>query len=220
MSQPQGIVDAGSCRLSKPSSLISKTSCTQLKEIHGKVCACDAIDVPQYLSTFERDFNIHPIPPKDTRCIVFELERPAVREIPNDETADDKKWPDHLLERLRRLPESKQLDIKRALLTKNGSIVEVNYAITSVLANKYGSSVTVINDALKHVRIHRSEADDSGTSQRTATHFLQRVINSLTGKIELSATQAAAHLLKMPSFLSSTTHCFCFYAPQLFTSKK
>lgn len=82
------------------------------------------------------------------------------------------------------------------------------------------NSVTVINDALKHVRIHRSLAENSGTSQRMATHFLQRVINSLTGKIELSATQAIAHLLNMPSFLSSTTHCFCFIVAAIAHAKK
>ena len=220
-----------------------------MQEIDGKVCACDAIDVPLYLSTTKRDFNIHPIPPKDTRCVVFELKRPAVRIIPNDETDDDKTWPSNLLERLRRLPESKQVDVKRALLARNGSIVEINDVITSVLSSntaayllggaeqaksilfyllKYmtkdslalTNSVTVINDALEHVRIHRSVADDSGSSQGTATHFLKRVINSLTGKIELSATQAASHLLNMPSFLSSTTHCFCFVRAAIAHVKK
>jgi hypothetical protein len=79
-----------------------------LQEIDGNVCVCNTIDVPPYLSAAERDFGMHPIPPKDTRCIIFELKRPAVRELPNNcKDVDDGTWPADLIERLRRLPESK-----------------------------------------------------------------------------------------------------------------
>jgi hypothetical protein len=108
VARPENIADVGSCRLSKPSNLISSTGCTQLQEIDGNVCVCNTIDVPPYLSAAERDFGMHPIPPKDPRFIIFELKRPAVRELPNNcKDVDDGTWPADLIERLRRLPESK-----------------------------------------------------------------------------------------------------------------
>ena len=43
-----------------------------------------------------------------------------------------------------------------------------------------------------------------GTDERTAKHFLQRVLNSLAGKCEVSDTQIAAELLQLDSELCST----------------
>lgn len=75
------------------------------------------------------------------------------------------------------------------------------------------NSITVNNDAMVQNKKYPSIADDSGTPMRTTQYFLQQVINHLAGKIELSAPQAAAHLLNMPSSLSSIVHCFCFILP-------
>ena len=71
----------------------------------------------------------------------------------------------------------------------------------------------IINDTLKHIREYPSTAEDSGTATRTACHFLQRVINNLSGKIQLSATQAPVHLLNMPSALSLSYFFIVFFWP-------
>lgn len=68
---------------------------------------------------------------------------------------------------------------------------------------------------MMHVDKYLSVADNSGTPLRTTQHFLQRVINHLTGKIELSAPQAV-HLLDIPSSLSLSHYCFCFIRVAIF----
>jgi hypothetical protein len=167
--------------------------------------------------------------PADNRCIYWELERPPIKEPPADKeretegTTCENIWPQQLLDRFSQLPKSEKEKIRRAIVNRYESVVEVNDVITSLLASntavyllgsneqsksilfyllKYmtkdsvalANSITVINDTLNHIRRYPSTADDSGTDSRTLKYFLQRVINSLSSSIEVSATQAT-HLL-------------------------
>jgi hypothetical protein len=61
-------------------------------------------------------------------------------------------------------------------------------------------SASVLVDAYKHIKEFPSTATDSGTKEREAKHFCERVIN--TG-IELEAVQAAALVLGIPSSRAS-----------------
>ena len=57
------------------------------------------------------------------------------------------------------------------------------------------AALSVLVEAERNVRVFPSVAEDSGTSKRTAQHFLTRVINSLSAKQELADSQAALLLL-------------------------
>ena len=59
------------------------------------------------------------------------------------------------------------------------------------------ASLSVLLDARKHIADYPTQAADAGSGERTARHFLQRVLNSTTA--ELAPTQAAAQPL-VPAF--------------------
>jgi len=61
------------------------------------------------------------------------------------------------------------------------------------------STVSVIKYAQDKKKEYGSLAEDAGTVRRDGIHFLQIILNKLTGLKELSDTQAAAALLGMPS---------------------
>ena len=79
--------------------------------------------------------------PADNRCIYWELERPPIKEPPADKeretdgTTCENIWPQQLLERFSQLPKSEEEKIRRAIVNRNGSVVEVNDVITSLLAS-------------------------------------------------------------------------------------
>ena len=65
------------------------------------------------------------------------------------------------------------------------------------------AAATLLADAAKHVTNAdtMSRAENSGTAERTARHYVQRVINA--SNMELEATQAASIVLGMPSSTGS-----------------
>lgn len=60
---------------------------------------------------------------------------------------------------------------------------------------KIVSLLSLLHDARQHIVQHPSKADDAGTPLRTTVHLLQRMLNSLHGKEEYSASQATGALL-------------------------
>jgi hypothetical protein len=60
-----------------------------------------------------------------------------------------------------------------------------------------------------------SKADDSGTLERNAAYFLNKVINTLSTQNEVSAMMAAASFMGMPSHICSHTFWFCFIWPAI-----
>ena len=77
------------------------------------------------------------------------------------------------------------------------------------------ASVPVIHAAKMHADLYPSVAPDVHTEQRTAKHVLTRIINSLTGKIEVSGEMAAAALLGQRSFTCSHKFWYVFPWPAL-----
>ena len=59
------------------------------------------------------------------------------------------------------------------------------------------ASLSVLLYARRHIAEYPSVAEDSGSSERTAKHFMQRVLNK--EMTELAPTQAAAIALGMSS---------------------
>ena len=69
------------------------------------------------------------------------------------------------------------------------------------------ASLSVLLDARQNIAAYPTQASDSG-ADRTAKHFLQRVLNSTTA--ELAPTQAAAIVLGMPSSGHSHSFVYCY----------
>ncbi len=67
-------------------------------------------------------------------------------------------------------------------------------------------SLSLLHHARQDVKNHPSKADDSGTEQRTAMHYLNRIVNKLGGTIEVSSHMAAAAILGMPA--ETCSHSF------------
>ena len=69
-------------------------------------------------------------------------------------------------------------------------------------------SLSIISHAMKYVVLNPSVADDSGTAERTVKHVLQRILNRMNMKIELSSHQVAARLLNLPTILTTESHVY------------
>lgn len=134
----------------------------------------------------------------------------------------------------------------RALLKRNGSIVDVTTTVTAALGSNTASyllggieqaksamfylikyltkdavaltnCLSIIRDSRIYVEQNPSTAEDTGTVTRGGRYFLQRILNTLNGMDEISDTQAAASLLGMPSSMASVEFQFLFIGPALDT---
>ena len=68
------------------------------------------------------------------------------------------------------------------------------------------ASLSTLVDVKRHIEKWESTADDSGSSERTAKHFLQRACNSY--QAEVHDTQAASLLLNYPASMTSERFVF------------
>jgi hypothetical protein len=73
--------------------------------------------------------------------------------------------------------------------------------------------VAFISSAFKHIHDHPSKAPDAAdaNSCRLSLHFLQRVINSAGGHIELSIQQCAANALQIPANMGTHRIAYLFH---------
>ena len=69
-------------------------------------------------------------------------------------------------------------------------------------------SLSILNETMLHVEKFPSKADDSGSLQRSTKHVLQRVLNKLMMKMELSDFQVTADLLGLPSIIRSEPYSY------------
>ena len=69
-------------------------------------------------------------------------------------------------------------------------------------------SLVIMQDTLKHVKTYPSTSSDAGSHIRTTKHVLERTINQMHLKMELSSYQVAARLLRLPSTISSEKYAF------------
>lgn len=56
-------------------------------------------------------------------------------------------------------------------------------------------SLSLISHARRTIEKHPSVAEDTGTERRTAMHFLNRVVNKISGTVEISASFASLAIL-------------------------
>lgn len=66
------------------------------------------------------------------------------------------------------------------------------------------------NNARKTIETYPSKAVDTGTSLRTAQHFLTRIANQMTSSTEISSMMAAAALLGTPAETASCSFQYVF----------
>ena len=140
--------------------------------------------------------------------------------------------PEDLKQRLRNLTPQQTIAMSKTLANRNGMVVEYNETMsallgcntnTSILGSdvqakailcyllKYickppvelNESLTLLHQAREDIKLHPSLATDSGTTERTAMHFLTRVVNKLGGLIEVSSHMAAAAIMGMSAETSS-----------------
>lgn len=76
-------------------------------------------------------------------------------------------------------------------------------------------SLSALHEAKRHIVQYPSVAADSGQPTRTAQHLLNRLLNNISGKSEVSAEMASAALLGMPSTFESHDTNFCFIWPAI-----
>ena len=79
------------------------------------------------------------------------------------------------------------------------------------LANTLSLVRTAQVEAVKYP----SEADDAGTEIRKTKHLLTKVVNKLSGSIEISDTQASMALLNYESYVSTHSFWFVYIWPAL-----
>lgn len=180
-----------------------------------------------------------PVPRGDVRLVVLELLRPAIEVQAYLTTPEGQDMlaslPTHVADELR-----ERVRTEAKLASRNGYVVETNPVMAATLrcntnAMPLGSasqarptlfylvkyickdgaplsqSLTIIYNALIHVRDIPSVAEDAGTVSRTATYAITRIVNSLGGAAELSGAAAAYSILGGTSALCS--HNFNFVWP-------
>ena len=88
--------------------------------------------------------------------------------------------------------------------------LEASISITMYLTTYFTKKKAPIQQMLstlcharRHIEVHQSTAEDSGTTKRTLLHFLQRVLNSMDVTQEISDTQVAFSLCGGKSYFSS-----------------
>ena len=122
--------------------------------------------------------------------------------------------------------------ISDAVKDRNGLVVDYNPLLTALLGcntnllflgskeqsrgalfyigpyiNKNGveiiDALPVIAKAQDNALTHRSVAEDSGTDKRTVQHTLQKTLNRMNSKMEISDTQAAGALFGLDARMTS-----------------
>ena len=69
-------------------------------------------------------------------------------------------------------------------------------------------SLIVLNDVVRNLHKYPSTAEDAGSETRTVKLVLQRTLNQLHLKMELSSYQVAAKLLSLPTFSGTVQHSY------------
>ena len=201
-----------------------------------------AIDLPAEGTQWNRDLDRYPLPERDDRTLVWEARRkfiltpmPTNEQNGKIEGVDFLQLPAEVQLQFDQFPETTQQQIVRAIVDRNGSVVEYNEVASALLgcntdADMLGSdsqaklalcyilmymtkppaqltkTISLILHAREQVALYPSRAQDTGTEERTAMYFLNKVLNDLSGLIEISAQMALACLLGMPS--KTCTHEF------------
>ncbi|EFX64429.1 hypothetical protein DAPPUDRAFT_118188 [Daphnia pulex] len=71
-------------------------------------------------------------------------------------------------------------------------------------------TLSLLHHARRTIEVHPSRAADTGTEIRTGMHYLNRIVNQLSGAIEISAPMAAVAIQGMPAELRSETFCVAY----------
>jgi hypothetical protein len=198
----KGIAGKFGCRMSMPQALhVDPTGPVQLaftKSEHGQMTVQPMESVQPKEFFHPTEMNV--LPPADRRILAWELCRPLV---------DD----GYVV--AFNLVMSAVLACNMALYHL-GSKMQAKSTLFYLLkymtkdATALANCLAALYEARRHVAQYPSKAADSGTPMRTAQHMLNRLLNNISGKAEVSAEMAAAALLGMPSTMASHDTHWCF----------
>jgi hypothetical protein len=170
--------------------------------------------------------------------IMYYLKRPAILPIRSDTFAKNNPLVPRLIlsnemqKEFNDLPTSDQEKLNKALVGRNGLVVEYSPVQSAVVgcntnASLLGSdaqtkaalcyvlkyvtkppaelahSLSLLHHARRTIELHPSKAADTGSVIRTGMHYLNRIVNQLNGAIEISAPMAAVAIQGMPAELCS-----------------
>ena len=243
------------CRLGRPMPLEEETGCEEIIAVkpdpHKATVSFDVlpnIRPPSLSTTRERCFSTMPIPMQDTRLVMHYHRRPLIRaprsssmtDVPGtSQEKDTLELSNEDQEAFDLLPGEHQSKVVKALISRNGLVVEYNRISSALLRCNTNASMlggdaqakallayllkyvtkppaelahtlSVLHHARRTVDLNPSKAEDSGTVRRTGMHYLNRIINQLSGAIEISAGMAAAALLGMPAETCSASFWIAF----------
>nr|CAH0105748.1 unnamed protein product [Daphnia galeata] len=188
-------------------------------------------------TTTHRDYSKIPVVARDNRMIMYYLKRPAILQIRSVTFAKNNSLvPRLILSKMQKefnnLPTSDQEKLNKALVGRNGLVVEYSPVQSAVVgcntnASLLGSdaqtkaalcyvlkyvtkppvelahSLSLLHHARRTIELHPSKAADTGSVIRTGMHYLNRIVNQLNGAIEISAPMAAVAIQGMPAELCS-----------------
>lgn len=225
--------------------MIDRTKCTQIdpdgnaEPPEQPYCVLFNIRAPAVETWRQRQLHILPVPLRDNRTIIWEMELPNILPLESSHigTPNRLRVSRSLQERFDSLNTDQQAAINSRLVGRNGLVVEYNNILSaclgcntnvsllgsdmqakagSVYVIKYISkaiapitqSVAIIRNARNKMDRYPSVAEDAETTKRSGQLFLTRLVNEISGMIEVSAIMAAASNLGMPS---ETSSCRFFY---------
>ena len=236
------------CRMSCPRPMVEETCCKQIvsvvkSEDHPKRYeVLSEIELPSVGTQWNRDLEQYPLAERDDRTLVWEPKRKLITTPLSTSEQNGKvkivdflDLPEDLQSVYDQFSESTQKQIIRAIVERNGSVVEYNEVASVLLgcntdASMLGSdsqaklalcyiliymtkppaqltkTISLVLHAREQVEQYPSKAEDTGSETRTAMYFLNKVLNDLSGLIEISAQMALACLLGMPG--ETCTHEF------------
>jgi hypothetical protein len=157
----------------------------------------------------------YPLYSPDSRIIVWELHRPRI----GTDTA-------YIFHRKNRwvVPFTKALTACLGTNTANlmlGSSEQAKGSMFYMMdymvknATACANTLSLIYEARLTTQRYGSTADDAGTDERKTTHFLNRIVNQISAKSEISVMMASAALLGMPSSVSSHKFKYVYIQPAI-----
>ena len=179
---------------------------------------------PEPAQDRRRDFRDHPLPPLDSRCIVWELARPF-HNMPKLPVCGPLTESEVLWQHIQSIPDEEVRKVLTAVtLGRNEAVVETSPACCAALSCNIAAyflggmeqakgvlfyllkyltkdqvalthSLALIKAAMQKIDEYPSTAADTGTTLRTGKHLLTVVLNSLVGMSEVAVTQAAFSLI-------------------------
>jgi hypothetical protein len=157
----------------------------------------------------------YPLFPPDNRIIVWDLHRPRIGTDTSYAFHRKNRWV---------VPHTKPLTA--CLGTNSATYVlgsseqakgTLYYLMDYIVKNPTAcaNTLSLIYEARMHTQKYGSRAEDAHTAERKATYFLNRIVNQISAKSEISVMMASAALLGIKSSVSSHKFVYVYIQPAI-----